>query len=93
MARKAVIKNGKVVNVIEADDNFKPGPEYGELVDVEEMEVKPSIGWDIVGKTFIKPKEPEKPIVVSVPSETDKIDALTVKVDAMNLKLDQLLEK
>lgn len=48
--RYAVIKDGKVVNVIEIQENDS----------VQPVEDEVNIGWTVKGKTFVAPKE--KPI-------------------------------
>jgi len=57
----ALINNGVVVNTIVADEAFIASIQanYDNCIRVDELEVKPSIGWTYADEVFSNPNESE----------------------------------
>lgn len=60
----ALIKDGVVVNSIVSGEDFNLviANDYDAIVNIDELEVKPDIGWEYDGETFAAPVVEEPPV-------------------------------
>jgi hypothetical protein len=65
----ALIKSGIVENTIIADEAFIDhiSSQYDHVIRIDELEIKPSIGWGYVDEIFVDPTPPLDPPVEDPP--------------------------
>lgn len=74
----ALIKNGKVRNVIEADPAFivEIEKDWDAAPRVDNLEERPSIGWDFIDGAFTNPMKQVPPEPRPVPPHAARLKAL-----------------